>query len=156
MIEFHLNDTPVQINSSEDTPLLWVIRDELQLMGTKFGCGKGLCGACTVLFNGTATRSCLLPISAVAGACITTIEGLENKHPLQEAWIAHQVAQCAYCQSGQILSAVSLLQQNPQPSTSEIKNAMSGNISRCGTYPRILSAINAVVEMNHSAVKAKP
>ncbi len=148
MTTFALNNQSVTVSSAADTPLLWVLRDELQLLGTKFGCGAGLCGACTVLVDGVATRTCVLPVAAVAGKTITTIEGLGGDHPVQQAWIAGNVAQCGYCQSGQIMSAVSLLASNARPSRAEIRSAMSGNICRCGTYPRILSAIEqAAVSM---------
>ena len=123
-----------------------MLRDELNLLGTKFGCGIGQCGACSVHLNGTATRSCLLPISAVAGTNITTIEGLANKgnlHSLQKAWVEHDVAQCGYCQSGQLMSAAALLAENPKPSDDDIDNAMSGNYCRCGTYVRIRKAIHS-------------
>jgi isoquinoline 1-oxidoreductase subunit alpha len=127
-----------------DTPLLWVLRDHLKLMGTKFGCGVAQCGSCTVHLNGNPMRSCVLPIAAVEGQNITTIEGLGGEHPLQKAWIEHQVPQCGYCQSGQIMSAAALLVSNPNPAESAIKEAMAGNICRCGTYPRILKAIQSV------------
>ncbi|PIQ40328.1 MAG: (2Fe-2S)-binding protein, partial [Thalassolituus sp. CG17_big_fil_post_rev_8_21_14_2_50_53_8] len=126
-------------------PLLWVIRDELGLKGTKFGCGAGLCGACTVQLNGTAIRSCITPVSSIEGQEILTIESLakdeQTLHPLQENWIKFNVPQCGYCQSGQLMAASALLKQNPEPSDADIDNAMSGNICRCGTYPRIKSAI---------------
>lgn len=130
---------------SEDTPLLWVLRDEFNLLGTKYGCGKGLCGACTVHLSGQALRSCQLPVSAIAQQKITTIEGLaptpEKLHPVQQAWLDLDVPQCGYCQSGQIMSAVSLLAQQPDPSVQQIEAAMAGNICRCGTYVRIKQAI---------------
>lgn len=146
MISFQLNNRAVSAASSEDTPLLWVLRDELRLMGTKFGCGAGLCGACTVIVDGRAIRSCVLPLAAVEGSSVTTIEGLGGDHPVQRAWIAHEVAQCGYCQSGQIMSAVALLQDQPAPSEAQIKSAMAGNICRCGSYPQILQAITAASE----------
>lgn len=132
-----------------DTPLLWVLRDELKLTGTKFGCGMALCGACTVHVNGNPIRSCSTPISAVAGQSVTTIEGLgtpEQPHPLQAAWQELNVPQCGYCQSGQIMSASALLAQNPNPSDEEIDSAMSGNLCRCGTYPRIRAAIHLAAD----------
>ena len=132
-----------------DTPLLWVLRDELKLSGTKFGCGMALCGACTVHVNGNPIRSCSTPISAVAGQSVTTIEGLgtpEQPHPLQVAWQELNVPQCGYCQSGQIMSASALLAQNPNPSDEEIDSAMSGNLCRCGTYPRIRAAIHLAAD----------
>ncbi len=129
------------------TPLLWVLRDHLGLVGTKYGCGIGLCGSCTVHINGAAIRSCSLPVSAAVGQSITTIEGLagdDSLHPLQEAWIEQDVPQCGYCQAGQIMSAASLLNGNPNPSDDDIDGAMSGNICRCGTYQRIRAAIHSV------------
>ena len=142
-IQFELNGQQQQLSVEDDTPLLWVLRDLLAMNGTKFGCGMGLCGACTVHLDGVATRSCSLPISLVAGRTVTTIEGLsaEGDHPLQQAWVAENVPQCGYCQSGQIMSAAALLADNPEPSDSDIDNAMSGNICRCGTYGRIRKAI---------------
>jgi isoquinoline 1-oxidoreductase alpha subunit len=134
--------------------LLWVIRDEIGLTGTKFGCGAALCGACTVHLDGVAVRSCVLPVSAVAGKRIATIESLsnDNSHPLQKAWIAHDVPQCGYCQSGQLMSAAALLAENKNPSDTDIDNAMSGNICRCGTYSRISAAIKtAAAEMREQA-----
>lgn len=144
-ITFQLNGKTVTSGSDADTPLLWVIRDEIGMTGTKFGCGKALCGACTVHFDGQPTRSCQIPISAVAGHKVATIESLshDNTHPLQVAWIAHDVPQCGYCQSGQLMSAAALLKANPSPSDAEIDAAMSGNLCRCGTYPRIKQAIKA-------------
>lgn len=130
-----------------DTPLLWVLRDELGLKGTKFGCGVGLCGACTVHLNGQPVRSCSTPVESVAGGDVTTIEGLANGdqlHALQEAWIAEGVPQCGYCQSGQIMSAAHLLASNPAPARDEIVAAMTGNLCRCGTYSRIIAAVESV------------
>ena len=128
------------------TPLLWALRDHLEMVGTKYGCGKGLCGACTVHLNGAAVRSCSIPVSAAMGQSITTIEGLaessENLHPLQEAWMEIDVPQCGYCQVGQIMSAAALLKATPQPSDDDIDSAMSGNLCRCGTYKRIRKAIH--------------
>lgn len=143
MIEFEINGKIVNIEVPEDTPLLWVVREELGLTGSKFGCGKGLCGACTMHMNGNATRTCILPISAVQGQKITTIEGLSKNGPtpLQEAWIEMGVPQCGYCQSGQIMQAASLLSTNKSPSNDDIDTAMSGNICRCGTYNKIKAAI---------------
>jgi len=143
-MEFRLNGETVTLNIDEDTPLLWAIRDEVGLTGTKFGCGKGLCGACTVHLNGQAIRSCITPVSAIAGQSITTIEGLaqgDTLHPVQTSWIENNVPQCGYCQSGQLMSASALLASNSQPSDDDIDMAMSGNICRCGTYPRIRKAI---------------
>lgn len=136
------------------TPLLWALRDHLGLVGTKFGCGKGLCGACTVHLNGTAIRSCSAPVSSVDGQAVTTIEGLaqdhHHLHPLQEAWMEHDVPQCGYCQSGQIMNAAALLSTNPKPTDADIDNAMTGNICRCGTYQRIRKAIHTAA-MNGGA-----
>lgn len=139
MQKFILNDQPVEVDVPDDSPLVWVIRDELNLKGTKFGCGMGLCGACTVHVNGVAQRSCITPVAVVANKTVTTIEGLD--HPLQEAWIEAQAPQCGYCQSGQIMQAASLLAQNPKPSDNEIVNAMDGNLCRCMAYKRIKAAI---------------
>ncbi|MTI39161.1 (2Fe-2S)-binding protein [Fulvivirga lutimaris] len=138
-----INGKAQQVEAAPDTPMLWVLRDHLDLVGTKFGCGIGQCGACTIHFNGVATRSCQIPISAVGENPVVTIEGLskEADHPVQKAWIEHDVPQCGYCQSGQIMSAASLLKQNPNPTDQEIENGMSGNICRCGTYTRIKKAI---------------
>jgi isoquinoline 1-oxidoreductase alpha subunit len=143
MMTFDLNGRTMSVRSADDTPLLWVIRDEIGLTGTKFGCGIGLCGACTVHVDGRATRSCITPIGAVAGATIITIEGLapDGRHPLQTSWIELQVPQCGYCQSGQIMSAADLLKQNPKPSREQIVEHMSTNICRCGTYQRIVRAV---------------
>ena len=142
-VNFQINGKAVSANAEPDTPLLWVIRDELGMTGTKFGCGLALCGACTVHLNGQAVRSCQTPLSSVAGQKVSTIESLStnNTHPLQVAWIKHDVPQCGYCQSGQLMSAAALLSTNKNPSDSEIDAAMSGNICRCGTYPRIRAAI---------------
>ncbi|MGB3468056.1 MAG: (2Fe-2S)-binding protein, partial [Cyclobacteriaceae bacterium] len=139
----NINNRAHQVDVDPDTPLLWVLRDHANLVGTKFGCGIGQCGACTIHFDGVATRSCLLPVSAVGDTKITTIEGLSENgdHPVQKAWLKFDVPQCGYCQAGQIMSAASLLKQNPSPSDDDIDNAMSGNICRCGTYVRIKSAI---------------
>ena len=144
MLEFTLNGKSVAVDVDTDTPLLWVLRDHLKMTGTKFGCGKGLCGACTVHLDGMAMRSCSLPISFAAGKQITTIEGLsdDGQHPLQQAWVAENAPQCGYCQSGQIMSAAALLASNATPSDDDINNAMSGNLCRCGTYPRIRKAIH--------------
>jgi aerobic-type carbon monoxide dehydrogenase small subunit (CoxS/CutS family) len=131
------------------TPLLWVLRDTLSLTGTKFGCGMALCGACTVHLDGAPIRSCVTPVSAVAGKKITTIEGLssDRSHPVQKAWIELDVPQCGYCQSGQIMSAVALLTQTPQPTDEQIDAAMAGNICRCGTYQRIRAAIHRAAQL---------
>lgn len=144
MTSFTLNGQTVTTDVPSDTPLLWVVREQFGLMGSKFGCGAGLCGACTMHVDGEATRTCILSVGDVDGASITTIEGLgtpDNLHIVQQAWLDHNVPQCGYCQSGQIMSAASLLAENPDPSDDEIKEAMAGNICRCGTYPRIRAAI---------------
>ena len=143
MISFTLNGKPVQVDVPPKMPLLWVLRDTLGATGTKFGCGAGLCGACTVHVNGEATRSCLADVGAVEGKSVTTIEGLGKGklHVLQEAWIAEDVSQCGYCQPGQIMSAAALLATRPQPTDAEIDDALSGNLCRCGTYPRIRAAV---------------
>jgi isoquinoline 1-oxidoreductase alpha subunit len=151
---FNLNGKTVSVTAEPDTPLLWVIRDDLGLTGTKFGCGAALCGACTVHMEGQPIRSCQTPVSAVAGRKIATVESLSrnNSHPLQKAWIAHDVPQCGYCQSGQLMSAAALLATNSNPSDTDIDNAMSGNICRCGTYNRIRAAIKtAAAEMRKKA-----
>ena len=139
-----VNGSEKNVNVEADTPLLWVLRDTLELTGTKFGCGAGLCGACSVHVNGALTRSCLTPISQAAGKKITTIEGLgaNELHSLQKAWIAEDVPQCGYCQSGQIMAAAALLAKTPHPTDTQITESMSGNICRCGTYDRIRKAIH--------------
>ena len=136
-----INGKSVTVQAADDTPLLWVIRDELGMTGTKFGCGMAQCGACTVHLDGQAIRSCVTPISAVGAAKIVTIEGLGGRHPVQQAWVRHDVPQCGYCQSGQVMSAAALLAQNGKPSDEDIDNAMAGNICRCGAYQRIRAAI---------------
>ena len=137
----NVNGKALSVKAAPDTPLLWVLRDELQLTGTKFGCGVAQCGACTVMVDGQAVRSCVTPIQAVAAGQITTIEGLGGAHPVQAAWVKHDVAQCGYCQSGQIMSAVALLTATPKPTDADIDGAMDGNICRCGTYQRVRAAI---------------
>lgn len=141
--KLNINGKAVAAKSEADTPLLWVIRDELGLTGTKFGCGASHCGACTVHLNGEAVRSCQTPLASAAGKKVATIESLsrDNSHPLQQAWIKHDVPQCGYCQSGQLMSAAALLAKNKNPSDAEIDMAMSGNLCRCGTYGRIKAAI---------------
>ncbi|MDH3532357.1 MAG: (2Fe-2S)-binding protein [Gammaproteobacteria bacterium] len=143
MLKLEVNGKPVSVTAEPDTPLLWVLREHLQLTGTKYGCGAGLCGSCTVHVNGAAVKSCRTPLARVAGLSVTTIEGLspDASHPLQQAWIDEQVPQCGYCQSGQIMKAAELLQQNPRPSRDEIVAHMNGVICRCGTYNRIIAAI---------------
>jgi isoquinoline 1-oxidoreductase subunit alpha len=147
---FKLNGKSVSSTAEADTPILWVIRDELGMTGTKFGCGAALCGACTVQLNGDPIRACQTPVSAIANQSIRTIEGLSpnSSHPLQKAWIAHDVPQCGYCQSGQLMSASALLAKNKNPSDADIDAAMNGNLCRCGTYPRVRAAIkSAAAEM---------
>ena len=142
----NVNGTGVDVTADPDTPLLWVLRDELNLTGSKYGCGVGACGACTVLLDGVAVRGCQIALRDVGAGAVTTIEGLGTPkalHALQAAWIEHQVAQCGYCQSGQIMQAASLLAQTPAPTDLEIDEAMAGNLCRCGTYPRIRAAIHA-------------
>ncbi|MBE7170226.1 MAG: (2Fe-2S)-binding protein [Williamsia sp.] len=143
MITLNVNNSAHQVSAEPDMPLLWVLRDLLNLTGTKFGCGVAQCGACTVHLNGEAVRSCITPVSRAENQQVVTIEGLskDTTHPLQQAWMAHDVPQCGYCQSGQIMSAAVLLRQNPDPTDEDIDLAMSGNICRCGTYPRIRKAI---------------
>lgn len=142
-MELKVNGVTMQVDAETDTPLLWVLRDFLGLRGTKYGCGKGLCGACTVHIDGNAMRSCQLSVASLTGKEVVTIEGLASDamHPVQVAWRDHNVPQCGYCQSGQIMAAAALLEENPQPSDGEIDTAMSGIICRCGTYPRIRAAI---------------
>jgi isoquinoline 1-oxidoreductase alpha subunit len=148
-MQLDINGKSVQVTATEDTPLLWVLRDHLGLTGTKFGCGMALCGACTVHVDGKALRSCVIPISTVAGKKITTIEGVsasKTGKAVQDAWLSLDVPQCGYCQAGQIMSAAALLQSVPKPSDADIDAAMSGNICRCGTYPRIRAAIKQVAD----------
>ena len=144
-----VNNQRVKVAAAADTPLLWVLRDHLGMTGTKFGCGMALCGACTVHIDGAATRSCVLPLGAVEGKSITTIEGLskDRSHAVQKAWLEIDVPQCGYCQSGQIMSAVALLKTNPKPNDGDIDAAMAGNICRGGTYPRIRRAIHRAAEL---------
>ncbi|WP_297337678.1 (2Fe-2S)-binding protein [Algoriphagus sp.] len=143
-----INGKSKQVDVDPNTPMLWVLRDHLDLVGTKFGCGIAQCGACTIHLDGTAVRSCSLPVSSAEGAEITTIEGLSENgdHPLQEAWIEHDVPQCGYCQAGQIMTAAALLNDNPKPSDEEIENALNGNICRCGTYLRIKAAVKTAAQ----------
>jgi isoquinoline 1-oxidoreductase alpha subunit len=136
-----VNGKALAVDAAPETPLLWVLRDSLQLTGTKYGCGVGQCGACTVLADGSPIRACLTPASTLAGVKIQTIEGLGGSHPLQQAWVKHDVPQCGYCQSGQIMSATALLAKTPRPTDADIDAAMDGNICRCGTYQRIRAAI---------------
>ena len=144
MVKLSINGKPREFNLADDVPLLWALRDEAHMTGTKFGCGMGLCGACTVHVDGVATRSCTLPVSSVAGKKITTIEAVSSipvGRAVQAAWLSREVVQCGYCQSGQIMSATALLMRNKNPSDAEIDEAMSGNVCRCGTYQRIREAI---------------
>lgn len=143
LYKLQINGKTYQTEAEPDTPLLWVLRDNLGLVGTKYGCGIAMCGACTVHVNGEATRSCVLPVSSAAKSKVTTIEGLSEKgdHPVQQAWDEIDVPQCGYCQAGQIMTAAALLKRNPKPSTEEIDASMSGNICRCGTYHRIREAV---------------
>lgn len=154
-MQLEINGTAAQFDAADDTPLLWVLRDHLGLTGTKFGCGMALCGACTVHVEGQAVRSCVTPVSAVAGKKITTIEGVGSTKigkAVQDAWLAIDVPQCGYCQTGQIMSAAALLGSNAKPGDADIDSAMSGNICRCGTYPRIRAAIRQAA----AAVGEKP
>ncbi|HEX8592002.1 MAG TPA: (2Fe-2S)-binding protein [Pseudomonas sp.] len=149
MITLKLNGTEQQLDVPDEMPLLWVLRDVLHLTGTKFGCGIAQCGACTVHVDGVGLRSCITPVSAVTGKSITTIEGLsaDNSHPVQKAWAELDVVQCGYCQSGQIMSAAALLSKIPAPTDTDIDQALSGNICRCGTYPRIREAVKRAAQM---------
>ena len=152
-ITLKINGQDKQVDVPEDMPLLWVLRDRLDLTGTKFGCGIGSCGACTVHLDGVAVRSCQTPAVAAVGRSITTIEGLsaDGSHPVQQAWVEAQVPQCGYCQSGQIMAAAALLATNPNPSDTDIDSAMSGNLCRCGTYQRIRRAIHRAAEAGKTA-----
>ncbi|MEM7360915.1 MAG: (2Fe-2S)-binding protein [Pseudomonadota bacterium] len=152
MVELNVNGVTSQVEVEADTPLLWVVREQLKLNGTKFGCGMAQCGACTIHLDGVPIRSCITPVAAAIGRKITTIEGIgqapDKLHAVQEAWIKEQVPQCGYCQSGQIMSAVALLERNPSPSDEDIDKAMSGNVCRCGMYGRIRRAIKSAAEMS--------
>ena len=152
MIKFNLNGKTVNTDVPTDTPLLWVIRDEFGLKGTKFGCGIAMCGACTVHVGGDAVRSCSMPVGMVAGKEVKTIEGFEGKHPLQQAWVEEQVPQCGYCQSGQIMQAATLLDKNAKPSDDEIMAHMSANLCRCMAYPRIKKAIKTAAKKGNAGV----
>ncbi len=149
-IKINVNGEDREVNVDSSTPILWVLRDHLKLVGTKYGCGIAQCGACTIHLDGSAVRSCSMPISAVEGKKITTIEGLseDGSHPVQQAWIEHDVPQCGYCQAGQIMSASALLSENKNPSDAKIKEAMQGNICRCGTYVRIQAAIKTAAKLS--------
>jgi isoquinoline 1-oxidoreductase alpha subunit len=157
-IRFTVNGKPRSVDVSPGMPLLWVLRDTLGLTGTKFGCGMALCGACTVHIDGEATRSCVTPVSSVAGKKVTTIEGLSSarSHPIQRAWIELDVPQCGYCQSGQVMSAAALLAQKPQPTDADIDSAMAGNICRCGTYQRIRAAIHRAAQLHGAPASSMP
>jgi len=143
MIVFNVNGKEQRVDVSPDTPLLWVLREKLELTGTKFGCGKAVCGACTVHIDGAPRRSCVTPVGDVQGKSVVTIEGVPADHPVKRAWLAQEVSQCGYCQPGQIMSAVALLKQKPNPTDADIDRTMSGNLCRCGTYGRIRRAIHA-------------
>jgi isoquinoline 1-oxidoreductase alpha subunit len=149
-LSLKINGQPVQVDVAPDTPLLWVLREHLDLKGPKFGCGVGSCGACTVIMNGSAMRSCITPVIAAVNMDVTTIEGLspDGNHPLQVAWRELDVPQCGYCQAGQIMSAAALLQHTPHPTDEQINDAMNGNLCRCGTYVRIRAAIHKAAEAN--------
>lgn len=160
MITFSLNGNDISVDADPTMPLLWVIRDIVQLQGTKFGCGQGLCGACTVHLDGIAIRSCTTPVSVAKGKRVTTIEGLQgsaeaDEHPVLQAWIKNDVPQCGYCQPGQIMSASALLASNASPTDDDITQAMSGNICRCGTYPRIREAIHDAAKNLASPASSK-
>ena len=152
-ITFEVNGQKKSVDVDPQTPLLWVLRDTMNLTGTKYGCGIAACGACTVHVDGAAARSCSYPVGSVAGKKITTIEGLSNNrsHPVQQAWIEEQVPQCGYCQSGQIMAAVAFLQKNPKPTAADVDNAMSSNICRCGTAQRMRKAVLKAADLMHSA-----
>lgn len=147
-----INGKAHQVDVDPSTPMLWVLRDSLNMVGTKFGCGMAQCGACTIHLDGNAVRSCVLPVSAIGKSAITTIEGLSEKgdHPVQKAWLEHDVAQCGYCQTGQIMTATALLKNNPNPTDADIDAAMSGNICRCGTYLRIKDAIKSAAKTSNA------
>ena len=157
MISFTLNGQRVETEDEPDTPLLWVVRDSFKLKGSKYGCGAGLCGACTMHVDGRAVRTCVLPVAAVADKQVLTIEGLgtpENLHPVQAIWAERSVAQCGYCQSGQVMTAAALLAENPTPTEQDVDTAMAGNICRCGCYPRIKAAVLTAAERLASAEDA--
>ncbi len=154
MIEFKLNGAPVRVDVEPDTPLIWALRENLQLTGTKYSCGEGICGACTVHVDGEPVRACVVPVSRIAGKAVTTIEGLaqqEPMHPVLKAWLDERVVQCGYCQPGQIMTATALLQTLPAPTDRDIDEVMSKVLCRCGTYPRIRKAIHRAAELSRSA-----
>ena len=148
IFKLNINGKIQQVDVDPATPILWVLRDHINLQGTKYGCGVAACGACTIHLNGNAVRACQLPVSAIGSGAITTIEGLSKNgdHPVQKAWLEHDVAQCGYCQTGQIMTAAALLKKNPSPTDEQIEQAMNGNICRCGTYTRIKSAIKTAAK----------
>jgi isoquinoline 1-oxidoreductase alpha subunit len=158
MIKLKVNGKTQQFDGDPEMPLLWVLRDELNLKGTKYGCGMGMCGACTIHLNGIPTRACLTPVSAAANKSVTTIEGLsaEGTHPVQVAWQELDVPQCGYCQAGQIMSACALLAKTPKPTDAQIDTAMNGNLCRCGTYLRIRAAVHKAAELSASKATTKP
>jgi len=158
MARFVVNGEPVEVQAPPTDPLLWVLRERLRILGPKFGCGIGQCGACTVLLDGEPVRSCQLPVAGVEGARITTVEGLapDGAHPVQRAWIEEQVPQCGYCQSGQLVAAAALLARSPRPTDEEIDTAMSGNVCRCGTYGAIRRAIHRAAELQAERAPAHP
>ena len=147
MISLTVNGKKYQVDVSPDTPLLWVLREKLNLTGTKYGCGMALCGACTVHIDGKAERSCVIPVKEAQGKKITTIEGIPEKHPVKKAWLAEEVSQCGWCQPGQIMTAAALLKEKPRPSDADIDSAMEGNLCRCGTYQRIRRVIHRAADM---------
>jgi isoquinoline 1-oxidoreductase subunit alpha len=151
MPQFKINGRTVNADVPPDTPLLWVVREELSLLGTKFGCGKGLCGACTVHLDGEPTRACVLPVAAVEGKAVSTIESLSDGrgglHPVQQAWMALNVTQCGYCQSGQLMTAAALVDKGGEPTQNEIRAAMNGHLCRCGTYQRVVAAVQLAAKM---------
>ena len=157
MITFNLNGKPQRYDGDPEMPLLWVLRDELNLKGTKYGCGIGLCGACTVHLNGEPARSCVTSASGAAGKSITTIEGIspDGSHPVQQAWVAIDVPQCGYCQAGQIMSACALLSKTPHPTDAEIDSIMKGNLCRCGTYTRVRAAVHQAARLSNSRSTAQ-
>ena len=157
MVSFTVNGSAVVVDGQDDKPLLWVLREDLRVLGPKYGCGIAQCGACTVHLEGKPVRSCSLPVNAATGKNITTIEGLseDNSHVVQQAWIAEQVPQCGYCQSGQIMAATALLKKNPNPTDKDIDAAMQGHICRCGTYPRIRKAIKTASQLMSQKASAK-
>jgi isoquinoline 1-oxidoreductase subunit alpha len=148
IFNLNINGKSMQVDVDPATPVLWVLRDHLDLAGTKYGCGVAACGACTIHLDGNAVRSCIMPVSSVGGSKVTTVEGLSENgdHPVQKAWLEHDVPQCGYCQAGQIMSASALLANNPNPSDEDIDNAMNGNICRCGTYLRIKAAVKTAAQ----------